>query len=337
MSKEIPKHTVYFPVSEEARASYWNNGQLERLRRVANVITPTAPASPWQDVPRSVNAIVTGWGVSEKLPRQVWQRLPELKSIAIFGGSTQCIEASLDALDRGIVITNTAREIAEGVAEETLGLILASMYELIPNAHAYKQTGNLIWPEGKVSQSLTESTTGIIGFGIVGQKVAELLGPFRARILVYDPYAAQESLDRHRAQRVELSVLLEQSDVISVHAGLTPESEGMIGADQLKFIRDGALVVSTSRMRLFDQNALATEIRQGRIRFASDFVPYDKDVWSPLEIRTSPNLIAVPGHTSITSRTLRKMGERVVDDISRIFSDKLPDARVTSEWIRHTT
>lgn len=337
LSIEAVRHGVYFPVSADAQAHYWGSEQIDRLRQIARVISPLVGENPWQDVPEDVNVIITGWGVSERLPKSVWSRLHKLKVIAIFGGSTQCIEDAVEALNKGIVIINTAREIAEGVAEETLGLILASLYEIVPNAVAYKKTGNLVWPEGRISQSLTRSTIGIVGFGLVGQQFAELLRPFRPDLLVYDPYVPQEVLDRHNAKRMELKELLERSEIISVHAGLTSESERMIGKEQLDLIRTGALLVSTSRMRLFDQQALANHIRQGRIRFASDFVPFDPSVWSSLDMRSCSNLVAVPGHTSITTRTLRNMSSRLIEDLSKMFSDEPLTTKVTTEWIRRTT
>ena len=332
-----PAPAVYFPIDDAAARHYWSDASLARLRRIANIAAPPDPQRPWHGLPTDTRAIITGWGVAEQLPKAVWSELPDLKLIAIFGGSTQCIEAPLEALKRGIILTNTAREIAEGVAEETLALMLASLYDLVPSACAFKQSGELKWPDGKLNRSLSGSTVGIVGFGMVGRKVAELLAPFQVELLVHDPYASPDALARHGAQGVELPVLLERSDIISVHAGLTPESEGMFTAERLDRIRVGALLISTARMRLFDQHALAARVRDGRIRFASDFVPFDRDIWCAPEVRAQPNLVAVPGHTSITTRTLQRMGDRIVDDLSRMLEDRpLPDC-LTADWIRHTT
>ena len=176
-----------------------------------------------------------------------------------------------------------------------------------------------------------------IGLGFIGRKVAELLRPFAVQLLVYDPYVSPELIERAGGRPVSLEALLRQADVVSLHAGWTKETEGMLGPQQLDLLKPGSLVVSTARMPIFNQHALAQRVLSGKVRFASDFIPYDPTVWATPKMRTSPHLIAVHGHTSVTSRSLVQMAGRVVKNIEQVLGGEEPENNVTEEWITRTT
>lgn len=331
------KPLVYFPFPAESQASFWNAQTLDRLRQSYDLVEPIDHSAPWENIPESVSAVITGWGAPALMPAHAWGGLKNLKGMAVLGSSTVVIEDCGDAARRGIAIISAANAIAEGVAEETVGLILASQYELVSEAAKYRQAGELVVNHTHRSLSLAGAKVGLVGFGFVGQQVAQRLSSFGVELMIADPYTKQSVIDRHDAQRVELEHLLKTADIISVHAGWTPETEGMLSRDRLDLIRDGALLVSTARMPLFDQTALAEKVRKGKLRFASDFVPFDASIWSGQEISSCPNLIAVPGHTSITTRTLDQMGLIIADDLERLFTGGQPLNQVSAEWMQHTT
>jgi len=187
------------------------------------------------------------------------------------------------------------------------------------------------------NRSIAGSVVGVIGFGHTGQEMAKRLRAFGPDLRIYDPYVGDEVIDQHGGQRISLDDLMRQSDIITVHAGWTLQSEGMINASLLELIRPGTLVVSTARMPLFDEKALAAKVREGKFFFASDFVPFDENIWSKEDIHSKQNLIGVPGHTSITERTIEQMGLLVARDLEAIFAGQKPKHRITADWIRHTT
>jgi phosphoglycerate dehydrogenase-like enzyme len=170
----------------------------------------------------------------------------------------------------------------------------------------------------------------------VAKQFAHLLTPFEVNLLVHDPYAAAEELVQFGARRVELETLMEESDVISLHAGWNAETEGMLNAELLDKIKPDALLVCTARLPIFDQQALARKIRDG-LHFVSDLVPFDQEIWEDPELTKCENFIGVGSHTSITDISLTKMSRRIVDDLEAILSSQEPKNKITEEWILHTT
>jgi len=333
----ILKPHIYMPHSPQARAMFLDPAVLDHLVRFTELVYPRDGQQPWDDVPPTIEAIITGWGGPAMLPRSVWQSLPRLKAIAVLGGSPVIIEDAVEAVEKDIRIISASHAIAEGVAEETVGLMLASQYELVTAACAYRSSGRLIVDGSHRNRSLAGATIGLIGFGYVGQQVAARLRAFHPELWVFDPYIKEEVAQQHGVRAVSLEQLLRESDIISVHAGWTRETEGMLDRARLDLVRPGTLIVSTARMPLFDQHALAEKIRDGYIRFASDFVPFESNLWSAEDLHSCDNLIAVPGHTSITTRTVKQMGLLLAEDLERLFRGERPAYAVSKEWICHTT
>ncbi|MCC6424372.1 MAG: hypothetical protein IT447_12920 [Phycisphaerales bacterium] len=328
---------IYVPHSPAARTTFILPSVQQSLKRIGEVIYAKEGETPWETMPTDVDAIVVGWGGPAKLPKSVWSKLPKLKAIGVLGGSPAGIEDSIEAVERGISIISASHAIAEAVAEETIGLILAVRYELVDNACAFRATGKLVVDGNHRNRSIAGSTVGVIGFGHTGRQMVKRLRAFEPKILIHDPFVSDEVIQQSGGHRVSLEDLMRQSDIISVHAGWTLQSEGMINAALLNLIRPGTLVVSTARMPLFDEKVLATMVRDGKITFASDFVPFDETIWSSADLHMRQNLVGVPGHTSITERTIEQMGLLVAHDLEAIFTGQTPKHRITVEWIRHTT
>ena len=305
---------IFVPHLPAARATFIHPSVQEALARIGEVIYAKEGDVPWEAMPADIDAIVVGWGGPAKLPKSVWSKLPKLKAIGVLGGSPAGIEESIEAVERGIAIISASHAIAEAVAEETIGLMLAARYELVNNACAFRTRGKLVVDGNHRNRSIAGSVVGVIGFGHTGQEMAKRLRAFGPDLRIYGPYVGDEVIDQHGGQRISLDDLMRQSDIITVHAGWTLQSEGMINASLLELIRPGTLVVSTARMPLFDEN-----------------------IWSKEDIHSKQNLIGVPGHTSITERTIEQMGLLVARDLEAIFAGQKPKHRITADWIRHTT
>ena len=142
-------------------------------------------------------------------------------------------------------------------------------------------------------QHLFGATVGIVGASDVGRVVLRLLRPFDAKVLLYDPYLSAEEARALAVEQVSLDDLFARADIVSLHAPSIPETRHMVGAAQLRRMRDGALLVNTARGSLIDQEALVHEAGSGRIRVALDVTtpePLPGD--SPL--RAMPNVIITP-------------------------------------------
>lgn len=191
-------------------------------------------------------AIIAG---TEKYDEDMLFGCQKLKTIIRFGVGTDNFD--LDFMrKKGIQVGVIANHNA--VAEFTLTLILASM----KNLPLYDMTVR----EGKWNRfpmkELNRKTVGIIGFGRIGRRLAELLAGFDVEILSYDPYMDYEAAKERNVTSVSLDELLERSDVISLHLPLTSDTYHIINADTISKMKDGAYLINTSRGPLVDENAL---------------------------------------------------------------------------------
>ena len=117
----------------------------------------------------------------------------------------------------------------------------------------------------RVGLELRAATVGLIGIGAVGLRVAQLLAAFGTRVLAHDPYADAAAAEVIAVRLVELPELLGASDVVSLHARLTEETQGMIGDAALAAMRPGALLVNTARGELVDLRALDAALESGQL------------------------------------------------------------------------
>jgi D-3-phosphoglycerate dehydrogenase len=189
-----------------------------------------------------------------------------LKAIGVLRGGTESVDVPF-ATERGIAVLNMPGRNARAVAECTLGLILAEVRN-IARSHASLVHGK--WQRGFPNEGaipeLNEKTVGLVGYGAVGRLVAHYLEAFGSRILTYDPYCQG---DPSPAELVDLTTLLQQSDVVSLHARLTKESHHLIGRKELALMKPTAVLINTARSGLVDESALVDALAERQIMGAA--------------------------------------------------------------------
>ena len=175
----------------------------------------------------------------------------------------------------GIAVLNTPEAIAEMVAEHTVALLLASIRQVPQMDKAVKQ-GKWYGCFQSIQWHLTGQTLGLVGFGCIARKVAKMLSGFELKLLVFDPYANDDVLNEYGAESVSLPELLSESDFVSLHCPLTPETHHLIGANELKIMKDKALLVNTSRGEVIDEAALIYALENNIISGAALDVTTDE-------------------------------------------------------------
>ncbi len=246
-------------------------------------------------------------------PASLIERLPKLRMIALTGSRSPSLD--LDACTRGgVVVSSTGGTVSSvGTAELTLGLMLAGARR-ITEGDAAIRAGR--FQEGvEVGPVLVGKTLGIIGLGRIGSRVAQY-----ARALEMKVIAWSRSLDSAKAEAAGASLaaskeaLLEQSDVVSLHVPLGPASQGLIGAAELGQMRQGALLVNTSRAGLVDTAALLAALRAGKIGAGLDV--FDHEPLPPDDpIRTAPHTVLTPHLGYGTTDTFRQFYGESIENI----------------------
>ena len=211
---------------------------------------------------------------------------------------------------RGVAVSNTPGVLSAATADLTFALILATRRRVVEgDAHVRAGNWTAHWTEAFLAEELTGSTLGVVGLGRIGQAVARRARGFELRVLYTQRTRAETDLGEYR----ELDALLAESDLVSIHTPLTPETRGLIDAGCLALLRDGACFVNTARGEIVDEPALVAELVSGRLRAGLDVFAHEPNV--PAELLRLQNVVLTPHLGSATRQTREAMTRIAVDNI----------------------
>jgi len=257
------------------------------------------------------------------------ENAPRLQVIAKHGVGVDNIDIPA-ATQKGILVTIAPGANDQAVADLTMGLLLC-LARKIPQADASVKSGQ--W-ERFLGLGLPGKIMGIIGLGRVGQNVARRAKGFDMQILAYDPYLPEEISRKLGITQTDFDTLLRKSDVISLHTPLTPETEGLIGQRELSLMKEGVLIVNTSRGKIIQEKALYQALTSGKVAgYATDVFEVEPPLGSPL-LKLS-NVMTTPHIGSYTRDGLRMMGDLVVDSILKVFRGENPEFIINPEAYRY--
>ena len=193
---------------------------------------------------------------------------------------------------RGILVINAPTANIMSATEHTMAMLLA-LCRNIPEAHASVRRGE--WTRSKfMGVELDGKTLGIIGLGRIGSRVTVRARGFGMRVIACDPFIADSAFERVNATRVTLEQLLAQADVITVHTPLTEETRGMIGAEEIAKMKDGAIVLNIARGGIYEEQALADALNSGKLSGAAIDVYEDEPPAKDHPLLTAKNIILSP-------------------------------------------
>jgi D-3-phosphoglycerate dehydrogenase / 2-oxoglutarate reductase len=256
----------------------------------------------------------------------ILDRLPNLKLIAVSRGGPVNIDMAA-ARERRIRVVNTPGRNASAVAEFTIGAILAET-RLITRGHESLRKGEWrgdLYRADLTGEELCEMTVGVIGYGHVGTKVVRLLKAFGCRILVYDPYVQLSADDlRDGVAQASMERILSESDVVTLHARVTSETRGFIGAAQFQAMKRGAFFVNTARGPLVDYDALTEALKSRHLRgaaietFAIEPTPPD------MELLRLDNVTLTPHIAGASVKTVKYAAQAAAEEVRRYLAGEGP-------------
>jgi len=199
----------------------------------------------------------------------VMDAMPSLRIVGVSRAGLENVNVK-EATRRGILVFNVMGRNAHAVSDFAIGMMLAECRN-IARAFASIKSGGWRKTFGN-SDSIPElggKTVGIVGFGNIGRLVAKKLTGFETNTLVYDPYTDSESIREAGCTPVDLDDMFSTADFVTIHARLTDENKGMIGADLIRKMKPTSYLINTGRAGLVDQDALAAALREKRIMGAA--------------------------------------------------------------------
>lgn len=301
-----PTILVTEPIAESAVAL---------LRTAAEpVLGPAIDAAAWA---RARGIVVR----TNKISAADLARAPALEVVAKHGSGVDNIDLEA-ARARGIRVTNTPEANLNAVAELTLGLALGLARRILPNDRALRD-GRPTTAAERQGIELTGRRLGIVGFGRIGRRVAELFqGAFGMAVTAFDPFASAPPPAVTLVPR--LADLLPISDVLTVHTPLTVETRGLIGAAELAALPRGALVINAARGGVVDESALLQALASGHLGGAAADAFEVEPPPADHPLLALPTFIGTPHIGAMTDDAMARMGREAVEGVLDVLAGRTP-------------
>lgn len=292
----------------------FTQAQLAELRAVGDLrlhLDPERLAEELAGV--ELDVVVTSWATP---PLAQWGPGRPPRLVAHTGGTLRPI-LGIGGVPDGCAVVQASAAMADGVAELALAMCLVLLREL----HTFDR---LLQGEGGWSavgdvhgRELARQRIGVVGASRTGRSFIRMVkGLGAGKVRVHDPYLSAEEADLLGVGRSELHELLAWSDVLVLHAPVTPETTAMIGAGELGLLKDGAVVVNTARAALVDEAALVAEATSGRLSFGLD-VYHREPLGADSPLQGLPNVYLAPHRGAATVEARHQQGQIVVDEVRR--------------------
>jgi D-3-phosphoglycerate dehydrogenase / 2-oxoglutarate reductase len=247
-----------------------------------------------------------------KLTADLLERAQRLRVIGRAGVGVDNVDVPA-ATKRGIVVANAPQSNVVTAAEHTLALLLA-LARNIPQADASLHSGK--WERSKFSGvELYDKTLGIVGFGRIGQLVAERARAFGMRVVAYDPYVGAERYRDLNVERAESSEdLYARADFVTIHLPNTPETEGWLNADAFSKMRDGVRVLNVARGPLVVDEDLKAALDSGKVAGAALDV-FRSEPITEHPLFDYPNVVVTPHLGASTTEATDRAGEQAAEQV----------------------
>ncbi|MCC7161089.1 MAG: D-glycerate dehydrogenase [Anaerolineae bacterium] len=230
------------------------------------------------------------------------------------------------ATERGVPVGNTPGVLTEATADFAFALLMASARNIVQGADYVRAGKWKTWgPKLLLGADLAGATLGLIGFGRIGQAVAQRARGFNMRILYNDLRRVPEAEKTIGASFVDLDTLLKESDFVSIHTDLNAQSRHLFNAATFAKMKRGAILINTARGPIVDQTALYDALRNGHLRAAALDVTDPEPLPMDNPLHTLQNCLIAPHIASATDNTRGKMAEMAARNlIAGINGERLP-------------
>ncbi len=264
---------------------------------------------------------------------EVFEAADKLRFVGICRGSTNNVDIEA-ATKHGVVVVNTPGRNAVAVAELTLGLML-SLARRIPALHSMVKSGEWVNPvEPYLSLrgiELAGKIAGIIGLGAIGSEVARRLQALEMKLLGYDPYLGSEKMSRVGVSPVSLEELLKESDFITIHCPVSPQTVGLIDRSKIALMKSSAYLINTAGWEIVDEGALLEALKQRRIAGAAFDVYQTHPIPQQSPFLKLDNVILTPHIGGATDGTIERYSKIMTQEIERFLEGKRPQNLVNPE------
>ncbi|NLG50382.1 MAG: C-terminal binding protein [Chloroflexi bacterium] len=262
---------------------------------------------------------------SEPFTREVFANAPRLKVVVRYGIGVDTIDLEA-ATEHGVVIANFPDFCIDEVANHALVLLLDCAKKITRLDRTLREKGwaaarNALTPMGTIHHQVV----GLVGFGNIGQALAQRALALKMQVIAYDPYVAADVFEKMGVEQVSLQEVAQRSDFVSVHVPLTAETRGLIDATFLQAMRPSAYLINTSRGPVVNEGELIAALRDGTIAGAALDVYQTEPIPLDHPLCQFDNVVLTPHSASYADATFASMRRRVAQSALAVVRGGLPE------------
>jgi D-3-phosphoglycerate dehydrogenase / 2-oxoglutarate reductase len=318
--------TIFLTHEDHARAHYYGDEALARLRARGEVrLNETSrPLTTAEVIELAAGCeVIVSYRQTEG-PAEIFEQLPDLVAFVRCAVDIRNVDVGA-ASAAGVLVTRASPGFVDAVAELAVGMMVDLARGIADATQSYRAGTP---PAAVMGRQLSGSTLGIIGYGAIGTRLAELGLALGMRVLVSDPHV---QVPGPALRQTDLGTLLEQSDFVVCLAVATPETENLLGRDQLRRMKPSAYLVNVSRGNLVDEAALEEALRHRTIAGCAMDVGRAPDQMPSPHLAGLPNVIATPHIGGLVPEAIAHQALETTRQVADILSGRPPPGAVNPE------
>jgi len=269
--------------------------------------------------------------LTDKIDAELMDRAPRLRVVSNYAVGFDNVD--IDAASKhGIIVTNTPGVLTETTADFAFALMMAAARRIVEGDKAVRAGKWMTWgPMILLGQDVHKATLGILGLGRIGAAVARRAKGFGMKIHYFDVIRNRQAEQELGIRYADLDKLLSESDFVTIHANLTPETHHLIGPKQFGLMKKNCILVNASRGPMVDNMALYEALRDGKIAYAALDVTEPEPIPKDHPLLTLNNVIIAPHIASGSVATRTKMALMAADNLIAGLKGEMPPNPVNPE------
>ena len=306
---------IVYPDANRHIGELMAGSRLEKVQQAGQFTAHIGPPENDQQFIQRVgnaNALMLGWG----LPVDVMKAAPNLELIAFVGiGAGNFVDLDA-AVDRGITVCNTPGYADDTVAEHALAMMLATARHLGRLDRGLREGR---WNQSISGLELRGKKLGLVGFGGIGARFAALARAIGMTVRAWTRNPSPQRARQHGIEFADLDSILRDSDVLSIHAALTPETEGLLDSRALALTKPGVIIINTARGEIIEERALLTALRSGHVAAAGLDVYRQEPLPSDHPLLSLDNVLLTPHVAFNTPEATHALLDISIDNIVHYY------------------
>jgi glyoxylate reductase len=272
--------------------------------------------------------------LTDKIDVELMDKAPKLKVISNYAAGFDNVDIAA-ATKRGIVVGNTPGVLTETTADFAFTLLMSAARRVVEGDKMVRAGKWKTWgPMTLLGQDIHGSTLGIVGLGRIGAAIARRAKGFGMKLMYYNVIRQPETEKEFGIEFVDLNKIFAESDFITLHTNLTPQTYHLIGAEQLKKMKKNCILINSSRGPIIDNMALAEALRNGTIAYAALDVTEPEPIPSDHPLLKLNNVIIAPHIASASVATRAKMALLAADNLIAGLKGEMPTNPVNPEAMK---